>query len=194
MHYQFETIHPFLDGNGRIGRLLIALLLQAEGRLSRPLLYLSGYFETHRAEYYERLQAVREKGDIQQYLHFFLTAVRQQARDAEARAGRLVELRERYQNDVRLDRSLVGSLIPMIFSTPFLTTNRVRGALNVSNPGARNLLFRARDLGWIEEVGSVGRGGLVVWRASAILRIIEAPLGYLDGTMESAQADGRSCG
>jgi len=180
MHYQFETIHPFLDGNGRIGRLLIALLLQAEGRLSRPLLYLSGYFETHLTEYYERLQAVREKGEIHEYLRFFLVAVRQQAVDAEIRAGRLVTLRARYQDTVRLDRSLVGALIPMIFSTPFLTTNRVRKELDISGPGARNLMIRAREYGWIEEGVTVGRGGLVVWRAPEVLRIVEAPLEYLN--------------
>lgn len=180
MHYQFETIHPFLDGNGRIGRLLIALLLQAEGRLSRPLLYLSGYFETHRAEYYERLQAVREKEEVQEYLRFFLTAVRQQAIDAETRVGRLVALREQYQDRVRLDRSLVGAVIPMIFSIPFLTTNRVSKELGITMPGARNLMIRARDYGWIEEGVTVGRGGLVVWHAPEVLRIIEAPLEYLN--------------
>lgn len=81
MHYQFETIHPFLDG-GRIGRLLIGLLLLGEGRLSRPLLYLSGHLESHRDEYCAHLQAVRETGDVDGYLLFFLRAVQRQSEDA----------------------------------------------------------------------------------------------------------------
>ncbi|MCZ3387427.1 MAG: Fic family protein [Actinomycetia bacterium] len=87
MHYQFETIHPFLDGNGRIGRLLIGLLLHQQGRLTTPLLYLSGYLELHRRECYERLQAVRERGEIQQWLQFFLTAVKRQADDGVEAGG-----------------------------------------------------------------------------------------------------------
>ncbi|MBK8447951.1 MAG: Fic family protein [Micropruina sp.] len=86
MHYQFETIHPFLDGNGRVGRLLINLLLMERGRLPLPLLYLSSYFESNRQAYYDRLQAVRESADIDGWLVFFLTAVKSQADDAVLRA------------------------------------------------------------------------------------------------------------
>ena len=75
LHYQFETIHPFLDGNGRLGRLLIVFFLMRHGRLPAPLLYLSSYLEDHRPEYYERLQAVRERGKLQEWIQFFLTAV-----------------------------------------------------------------------------------------------------------------------
>jgi Fic family protein len=108
MHYQFETIHPFLDGNGRISRLLIGLLLHQQGRLTTPLLYLSGYLETHRREYYERLQAVRERGEIQQWLQFFLTAVERQAEDGVDRAGQLVRVREEYVTAAARSRSRVG--------------------------------------------------------------------------------------
>ena len=101
MHYQFETIHPFLDGNGRIGRLLISLLLVHRGRLSQPLLYLSTYFESHRAEYYMRLQQVREAGDIDGWLLFFLHAVTEQAGDAFKRAGQLIRIREEYLRGVQ---------------------------------------------------------------------------------------------
>ena len=88
-------------------------MLQDEGRLSRPLLYLSGYLEAHREEYYARLQAVRETGDVEGYLMFFLRTVRHQSEDAVSRAGRLVELRERHQRQCRLERSRVASLIPL---------------------------------------------------------------------------------
>lgn len=178
MHYQFETIHPFLDGNGRIGRLLIALMLVSERRLSRPLLYLSGYLETHRTEYYEFLQGVRERGDVDGYLRFFFTAVRHQADDAVQRARGLIDLRESYADHCRLDRSLVSALLPLIFRAAFVTVRQVQGDLGVTHQGARNLLQRAVTYGWLTPVGSVGRGGRAVWMAQEVLRIIDAPLTY----------------
>src|SRR5680860_125134 len=114
MHYQFETIHPFLDGNGRIGRLLINLMLMEEGRLTTPLLYLSGYLEANRQEYYDRLQQVRERGRIQEWLQFFLTAVERSAEDAVARAGRLVTLREIYLEEAAKTRSHLPGLVDLI--------------------------------------------------------------------------------
>jgi len=138
MHYQFETIHPFLDGNGRIGRLLIGLLLHQEGRLTTPLLYLSGYLlERHRREYYERLQAVRERGELQQWLQFFLTAVKRQADDGVDKAPQLVQLREQYLAEAARARSWVGELIGLLFANPFLTVRRVEAALGITNQGAR---------------------------------------------------------
>ena len=86
LHYQFETIHPFMDGNGRLGRLMIVLYLREKGLLPAPLLYVSAYLEEHRREYYDRLQAVRERGEIDQWIQFFLTAVRVQSEDAAERA------------------------------------------------------------------------------------------------------------
>lgn len=179
MHYQFETIHPFLDGNGRIGRLLVGLMLIVEGRLSGPLLYLSGYLETHRDEYYERLQAVREWGEIQEYLQFFFVAVRRQSEDAVDRAGRLVQLRESYYSASRLDRSRVAALIPLIFSTPYVTVRRVQRALGVTSQGARNLLARAEAYGWIRSLGGIGRGGMITWMADDVYTVLESPLAYL---------------
>jgi Fic family protein len=176
-HYQFETIHPFLDGNGRIGRLIVGLMLLSEGRLSRPLLYLSGYLETHRDEYYDHLQSVRETGEIQGYLQFFLQAVKAQSDDAVERAGRLVERRERYQADSRLDRSRVAALIPLIFFSPFLTTARTSIALGVTPQGARNLLERAEGYGWVRQLPAARRGR-ILWVAEEVLAIIDAPLSY----------------
>src|SRR5436309_11963912 len=94
MHEQFEAIHPFLDGNGRVGRLLITLFLIERGRLSQPLLYLSAYIERHRSEYYDRLQAVRTDGDWKGWLHFFLAGIEEIAREAVRLAGKLMDLRE----------------------------------------------------------------------------------------------------
>lgn len=178
MHYQFETIHPFLDGNGRIGRLLIGLQLIAERRLTSPLLYLSGYMETHRREYYDRLQSVRESGDIQGWLQFFFTAIKAQSDDAVERAGRLVALRERFYRESEADRSRVSALIPLIFYNPFITVLRVQRSVGVTQQGARNLLDRAASYGWVEYMGAIGSSGRHYYGAKEILDIIEAPTLY----------------
>ena len=101
VHYQFETIHPFLDGNGRLGRLLIIFFLIQRGRLQTPLLYLSSYFEAHRQTYYDTLQGVRESGNVEAWLNFFLRGVEVQAGDAITRSERLMDLREHYRQAVR---------------------------------------------------------------------------------------------
>jgi len=181
MHYQFETIHPFLDGNGRIGRLLVGLMLIKERRLSTPILYLSGYLEASRPGYYDRLQAVREDGDIEGWMDFFLRAVTASAKDAERRASGLVALRERYYKDCRVDRSRVSALIPLIFSNPFLTVKRVQGSIEVTMQGARNLLDRAVEYGWVSQIGTTGRGGAMYWEAREVFSVIEQPASYLDG-------------
>lgn len=180
MHYQFETIHPFLDGNGRIGRVLVGMMLAREGALRQPLLYLSGYLESRREEYYERLQAVRERGDLDAYLTFFLRATTAAAKDAGERAGRLVALREEYFSQVRRDRSLITGLIPLVFETPFITTKRIQVSLGVTTAGARNLLLRAEQYGWLRSVGNVGRGGMSVYLCEQVLEIVEAPSSYDD--------------
>lgn len=178
MHYQFETIHPFLDGNGRIGRLLVGLMLVNERRLTRPLLYLSGYLENNRSEYYERLQGVRERGEIQEWLQFFLRAVREQALDSVQRAGQVVELRETYLTQSQKDRSRVAAIVPLIFRNPFISTRDVQQATGVSHQGARDLLSKAEEYGWIERYATVGRGGRNLWIAHEIYHVIEGPLSY----------------
>jgi Fic family protein len=94
-HYQFEVIHPFLDGNGRIGRLMIPLMLVFRDALPQPLLYLSAFFEQRRSEYYDHLLLTSQRGDLMPWIEFFLGGVRQQARDSEERTVRLVELQLR---------------------------------------------------------------------------------------------------
>ncbi len=172
MHYQFETIHPFLDGNGRIGRVLIGLMLQQENRLTIPLLYLSGYLEDHRKEYYERLQAVREEGAIQEWLQFFLTAVLKQAEDAVNRTAALMALRERYINDSLKLRSRIGEIINLLFENPFITVKRVETKLGISQPAARNIVLKAKDMGWIKLATKPGTGRRHLWVAPDIHKII----------------------
>lgn len=179
MHYQFETIHPFLDGNGRIGRLLINLMLLEEGRLETPLLYMSGYLEQHRREYYQRLQEVREKGAIQEWLQFFLTAVKRSADDAVSRAERLVTIRETYTREAGQTRSNLPALVELIFSNPFVTVARMQKKTGLTNQGARNVIRQAAARGWLREVGTMGRGGRMYWVASELFEIIDAPWSYV---------------
>lgn len=180
MHYQFETIHPFLDGNGRIGRLLINLMLLEEGRLETPLLYMSGYLEQHRREYYQRLQEVRENGAIQEWLQFFLTAVRRSADDAVSRAERLVTVRETYIRQAGQTRSNLPALVELIFSNPFITVARLQKRTGLTNQGARNVIRDAEARGWLSEVGTRGRGGRMYWVASELFEIIDAPWSFSD--------------
>ena len=128
-HYQFETIHPFLDGNGRLGRLLAVFYLVQQNLLPQPLLYLSSYFETHRSDYYDRLQAVREKGELQEWLQFFLTAVAVQATDAVERAERLADLREKYRRELASTRSRASEVVELLMANPFITVRNVQSDL-----------------------------------------------------------------
>lgn len=171
-HYQFETIHPFLDGNGRVGRLLIILMILSDNALNKPLLYVSPYMEERRREYYERLQAVREQGKIQEWLQFFLTAVEFQAADAERRALQLVDLREEYMQELRRVKSRAIELVDLIFSNPVLTVRRVERALNITNQGARNLVEALEERGWLERLPPVGSSGRLYWVAGQIYDII----------------------
>jgi len=159
-------------------------MLINERRLTTPLLYISGYLETHRREYYDRLEAVREDGDIQSYLQFFFTAVSRSAEDAAVRAGHLVERRERYINAASGARSRVGNLIDLIFTNPFMTVVRVQKALGVSDQGARNLLADAEGRGWIRTYGRLGRGGRRYWIAQEVFDIVDGPVSYSETANE----------
>ena len=171
-HYQFETIHPFLDGNGRLGRLLCVFYLVQQDLLPQPLLYLSAYFETHRSEYYDRLQAVRERGQLQEWLQFFLTAVAHQATDAVERAERLADLREKYRRGLATTRSRASEVVELLMANPFVTVRNVQSELDITQPGALNLLRGIERRGWLREMGAIGRGGRVVWVAPEILAVI----------------------
>ena len=153
LHYQFETIHPFLDGNGRMGRLLIVFHLMIRDRLPQPLLYLSSYFERHRDEYYAKLQGVRERGDLDAWLCFYLKGVKTQANDAVGRAERLVDLREKYRTRVmESTRSQAVSLVDSLIANPIINAPRVRTMLQVKRSTALRLLDLLKDLGILTEI------------------------------------------
>ncbi|GIU93178.1 MAG: cell filamentation protein Fic [Acidimicrobiia bacterium] len=155
IHYQFETIHPFLDGNGRLGRLVIVFHLILHGRLPSPLLYLSPYFERHRDEYYARLQAVREVGDLDGWIRFFLRGVEVQANDAVARAERLIDLREDYRTRVTgSTRSQAVAVVDLLFAHPILTARLVEANVDVRRPTALRMLDQLADLGILREMAS----------------------------------------
>jgi Fic family protein len=140
--------------------------------LPQPLLYLSAYFETHRSEYYDRLQAVRERGQLQEWLQFFLTAVAHQATDAVERAERLADLREKYRRGLATTRSRASEVVELLMANPFVTVRNVQSELNITQPGALNLLRGIERRGWLREMGAIGRGGRVVWVAPEILAVI----------------------
>ena len=129
IHYQFEAIHPFLDGNGRVGRLLVILLLVEWGLISRPLLSLSAFFEAQRQEYYERLLAVSQRGEWENWYLFFLKGISSQSLDAIARIERLGRLRAAYQERLRAERAAERLLrvLDVLFERPILNI-RLSGA------------------------------------------------------------------
>jgi len=177
LHYQFLTIHPFFDGNGRVGRMLIQMILEEERALSTPLLYVSAYFARNRRQYYDRLQAVRQHGEIQQWLQFFLTAVYEQANDGVTRARGLLELREEYRAELSGTRSRATDVVDLLFSNPVVSARRLQAELGVTNQGALNLLRSLEQRGILAQAGSAGRGGKNFWYAPRILGFFddEAP-------------------
>ena len=138
IHYQFEAIHPFLDGNGRVGRLLISLLLGEEKLLEQPPLYLSAYFERHRGEYYDRLLRVSQRGEFEEWIRYFLDGVRTQAEDAIRRADRLHALRDAYRERLRKVKAppLQYQVVDLFFERLVLSAGTVVSELGVTHRAA----------------------------------------------------------
>ena len=154
MHYQFEAIHPYLDGNGRVGRLLIVLFLCAKQVLSTPLLYLSVYFESNRDQYYEQLLNVSATGNWGPWLDYFLRGVTEQSIDALRRVRRLRELQERYRQMLQVKRGSGNTLrlAEELFASPYLTTPKAADTLGITQAGARRILERLVNHGVLQEV------------------------------------------
>lgn len=152
LHAQFETVHPFLDGNGRLGRLMLVFFLVARGRLPAPLLYLSAYLDENRDAYYASLQAIREKGDAIPWVDLCLKAIQTQSTDAVHRAERIVALRERYREAASaLGTANAFDLVDLICENPVLTTRSIENRLAVSRPTALRLLRRMKEQGVLTE-------------------------------------------
>jgi Fic family protein len=169
LHYQFEAIHPFIDGNGRIARLLITLFLCSQKFLSQPLLYLSGFFDQERDAYYERLLAVSQKGDWRGWIEYFLTGVKQQARSALQDTEGIVNLYEQYRNRLKEAKRApvtAAAILDELFGNPVFSITRFikrtghsfptantgvqfwlkQGLLQEATGQSRNRLFVAREL------------------------------------------------
>jgi Fic family protein len=151
VHAQFETIHPFLDGNGRMGRLLITFQLCWEKVLRLPLLYLSYFFKLHRAEYYDRLQAVRIDDDWKGWIRFFLRGVEEVSTSAENTAQRILELRERLGKAGDLTRT-GRDLVRLLFSRPIITVNTAAKALGCTFATANSIMARLADQDVLQEM------------------------------------------
>jgi Fic family protein len=155
-HAQFETIHPFLDGNGRVGRLLITLFLVEKTLLRRPVLYLSYYFKRHRAEYYDRLQGVRDRGDWEAWLYFFLEGVAQVANLAAETAQKVLRLREDHRQII-IDTFERASATPLrvldkLYRLPVTSANVVMSDIGTSFPTANNIVRQLEKIGILREM------------------------------------------
>ena len=173
VHYQFEAIHPFLDGNGRVGRLLIPLLLCEWGLLSQPLLNLSVYIERYRQEYYDRLLAVSQNGEWENWLHFFLRGVSEQARVGVAQMERLQVLRFKYQPLVAADRNSerMATIVDFLFSRPILSIRQVADNLDIPFKTAQDYIEKLERAGVVREITGYARNR--VYRSDEILKAIE---------------------
>ncbi|HKJ44175.1 MAG TPA: Fic family protein [Sunxiuqinia sp.] len=161
VHYQFETVHPFLDGNGRVGRLLIPLYLVSKGILKRPILYLSEFMESHRSIYYDNLMNVREKNDIAQWFKFFLVGIIETAKKGISTFDNILQLQR--QNDIKIQR--LGSraanaqkITNYLYQRPLVNTEKVSQIAEITMPSAYKLISELERIGILKEVTGAQRG------------------------------------
>jgi Fic family protein len=172
IHYQFEAIHPFLDGNGRVGRLLTILILCEGGILPKPLLNLSVYFERYRQEYYDHLLAVSQHGAWEDWLRFFLRGVSSQAKDGIGRLARLEALRMKYQPVADMERQTkrMEQVLDFLFMRPVLSIRQLETELNVTFPVAKRYIEKLIRAGILQEVTGNARNR--IFRASEIYKAL----------------------
>ena len=175
IHYQFEAIHPFLDGNGRVGRLLITLLLCAWDILPTPLLYLSPYFESHRDTYYALLKKVSTQGAWEEWLVFFLRGIVVQSRDAVVRIRKLQEIRGRYRSMLQSARASARLLqaVDLLFERPVIRTRQIEAALGVNFSTAQRYMDRLQAADIVREV--TGKARNRIYCADEILNVLDKP-------------------
>lgn len=172
IHYQFEAIHPFLDGNGRVGRLLLPLILSRRGLLPEPLLYLSAFFDVHLKEYYNGLLEVSRKSRWSSWIKFFLHAFIIQAEETINGIQRMVDLQKRYRN-VLNDRNASGKtnmLMEKLFENPYVTITGAKKFLDVSYPTARSVIITLVDAGILKKIDITHKSKLfVAWEIEGVL-------------------------
>ncbi len=175
-HYQFEVIHPFLDGNGRIGRMMIPLMLVLRGALTQPLLYLSAFFEQHRDEYYDLLLRTSQNGDLLPWIRFFMHGVRHQAREAEERTIRLVRLQHALRDDL-INKKRAPSVIRLaehLFTFPLVTASWAEKLLGVTRPTAHAAIEALVERGDLIEVTHRKRNR--IYEAPRIYEAVYGPI------------------
>jgi Fic family protein len=175
VHSQFEAIHPFLDGNGRVGRLLITPLLVKQGIIPSPLLYLSAYFESTREEYYARLLGVTARGEWEEWLVYFLRGVASQSDDAVERIQRVDDLVARWRQLLPQRQSgIADRALDLFVENPFWTVGGAARGLEVAFSTAQRAIDRLESVGVVSQVGDVRRNR--VYCASEILDVLEGSL------------------
>ena len=173
VHVQFETIHPFLDGNGRVGRLLVTFFLMERNRLSQPLLYLSAFIDAHKNDYYDLLQRVRTHGDWTSWIRFFLQGVTEIATEAGEQARELHSLREQYRAQLRDKPNALG-LLDELFTNPYMTISRAAKVLNKTHPTAKAAITVLEEAGILKETSGRQWGRFYV--CAPVLDAIDKPL------------------
>ena len=174
VHYQFETIHPYGDGNGRLGRVLITLQLIVDGYLSQPLLYPSAYFNEHKVEYVRQMRAVSEEGAWESWLEFFITGIALQAEQAFDRTGELRNLRREYAREYGHEKTATDRLATRLFQQPYVDAATVADMLDVTDQTARNALSELEASGVLEE--TTGKQRYREYKAVNIFDIISRPI------------------
>lgn len=177
VHYQFETVHPFRDGNGRLGRLLIVLMMCNDELLPEPYLYPSSYFNRNRDEYTERLLAVSRDNAWEEWLVFFLRGISQQAAEAFSRATELLDLRDEYQDRYRDEANSVSHLAMEIFTKPYLTVNEAKDRIGMTYRTANKSVEELEEDSVLEEITGNSRNR--VFRAREVFDIVQKPVDEL---------------
>lgn len=175
VHYQFETIHPFTDGNGRMGRLLITLMMDKYGLLPDPFLYLSSYFNQYRDEYVDKLFGVNSKGEWEEWISFFLDGVIDQSKEVFIRSKELLELRDEYRESYQGRRSeTLLAIVYGLFKNPVITIKQAEERADVGYQAARKAIYELEEDGVLTEV--TGKERYKVYHANEIIGVIERPV------------------
>lgn len=167
IHYQFETIHPFLDGNGRVGRLMITLYLVEKGILKKPVLYLSDFFERNRSLYYDNLMNARMKNDINQWFRFFLSGVIETAKGSRMTFDKILKLEKEVNQKIQQLGNRANKALPVVeylFQHPMIHAQKISELTSLSSPSAYKLINEIESLGIIKEITGGKRGKLYVFK------------------------------